>query len=182
METVMAAEFDDAPDEQDQSEVFDEDNNELEAQRYGGRDNEQTFEDLPDVLDLTQATGDADDDEADIGDEMDDAEIVARARDNDDDDDDLEDDDLVRGEEVELDEEEDLTDLADGEDPDETDGVDRADPDEVELEYVGDLNDVAAAASAAQALEADSLSDADLRELDYKDEFTRDEDEAPASP
>ena len=77
---------------------------------------------------------------------------------------------------------EDLTDLADGEDPDETDGVDAADPDEVELEYVGDLNDVAAAASAAQALEADSLSDADLRELDYKDEFTRDEDEAAASP
>jgi hypothetical protein len=177
----MAAEFD-APDEQDQSEVFDEDNNELEAQRYGGRDNEQTLEDLPDVLDVTQAMGDADDDETPIGDEMDDEEIVARARDDDNDDDDIEDDDLLRSEEIELDEEEDLTDLADGEDPDETDGIDEHDPDEVELEYVGDLNDVAAAASAAQALESDTLSDADLRELDYKDEFTRDEDEAPAPP
>lgn len=178
----MAADFDnDGPDEQDQSEVFDEDNNELETQRYGGRDNEQTFEDLPDVLDVTQAAGDADDDEAEIGDEMDDAEIVARARDTDDDDTDLEDDELVRGEEIELDEEEDLTDLADGEDLDDLDGIDAPDPDEVELEYVGDLNDIAAAASAAQSLEADSLSDADLRELDYKDEFTRDEDEAPAA-
>ncbi|OYX34337.1 MAG: hypothetical protein B7Y99_05690 [Caulobacterales bacterium 32-69-10] len=178
----MAAESD-APDEQDQSEVYDEDNNELESQRYGGRDNEQTFEDLPDVLDVTQAVGDDDDDddEAAIGDDMDDAEIVARARDDVDDDDNIEDDDLLRSEEIALDPEEDLTDFADGEDPGSRDGLDRTDPDEVELQYVGDLNDVAAAASAAQALESDSLSDADLRELDYKDEFTRDEDEAAAS-
>jgi hypothetical protein len=177
----MAADFD-APDEQDQSEVFDEDNNELEAQAYGGRDNEQTFEDLPDVLDVTQATGDADEDESEIGEDLDDEEIVALARDNDDDDDDLEDDDLVRGEEVEFDAEEDLTDAADGEDPDDRDGIDVADPDEVELEYVGDLNDVAAAASAAQTLESETLSDSDLRELDYKDEFTRDDDEPATSP
>ncbi len=176
----MAAEFD-APDEQDQSEVFDEDNNELEAQTYGGRDNEQTFEDLPDVLDVTQADGDADEDEPEIGEDMDDDEIVASAQDDDDDDDDLEDDDLLRSEEIELDPEEDLTGIADGDDPDDLDGLDETDPDEVELEYVGDLNDVAAAASAAQSLESDSLSDADLRELDYKDEFTRDEDEAATS-
>jgi hypothetical protein len=168
------------PDEQDQSEVFDEDNNELEEQRYSGRENEQTLEDLPDVLDVTQADGDADDDEPAIAEEMDDEDIVASARDSDDDDQDLEDDDLVRGEEIEFDREEDLTDIQDGEDPDETDGVAELDPDEVELEYVGDLNDVAAASSAAQSLESDNLSDADLRELDYKDEFTRDEDEAGA--
>lgn len=175
----MPAEFD-GPDEQDQSEVFDEDNTELEEQRYGGRDNGETLEELPDVFDVTRAVGDADDDEPEIGEDMTDDEIVSSARDNDDDDDDLEDDDLVRSEEIELDQEEDLTDIQDGEDPDDRDGIDARDPDEVELEYVGDLNDVDAAASAAQSLESDTLSDADLRELDYKDEFTRDEDAAAA--
>jgi hypothetical protein len=180
----MAADLDAAYDEQDQSEVFDEDNTELEEQRYGGRENGETLEELPDVFDVTQAVGDEDDDEAEIGEEMDDEEIVASARDRDDDDDDLEDDDLVRSEEIELDPEEDLTGLAeaDYDDPDEVDDIAARQPDEVELDYVGDLNDLAGARSAAQSLESDTLSDSDLRELDYKDEFTVDEDEAEASP
>ena len=179
----MASDLDADFDEQDQSEVFDEDNNELEEQRYGGRDNEQALEDLPDVFDVTQAVGDEDDDEAEIGDDLDDDEIVARARDNDDDDDDLEDDDLVRRDEEAFDRESDLTSIADAdqEDPDDVDAIDAEEPDEVQLEYVGDLNDLEGAASAAQGLEAEVLSDADLRELDYKDEFTIDEDETPAS-
>jgi hypothetical protein len=179
MEFRMAADLDAAYDEQDQSEVFDEDNTELEEQRYGGRDNGETLEELPDVFDVTQAVGDDDDDDAEIGEELDDDEIVARAKDNDDDDDDLEEDDLVRREEEELDPLEDLAGFPDTDDadPDDVDGVDRLMPDEVELEYAGDLNDEVNASSAAQSLESDRLSDRDLRELDYKDEFTVDEDE-----
>jgi hypothetical protein len=178
----MASDLDADFDDQDQSEVFDEDNNELEEQRYSGRENEQTLEDLPDVLDVTQAVGDDDDEEAGIGEEMDDDEIVARARDNDEDDDDLEDDDLARRDEEAFEPEGDLTSLADADaaDLDDVDRVDALEPDEVPLEYVGDLNDLEGAASAAQGLEAERLSDADLRELDYKDEFTVDEDGPPA--
>ncbi len=69
---------------------------------------------------------------------------------------------------------------ADAEDPDAVDGVDARGRDEVDLEYVGDLNDLEGATSAAQGLEAETLSDSDLRELDYKDEFTIDEDETDA--
>lgn len=159
----------DGYDDQDQSEVFDEDNTELEEQVYGGHDNGETFEELPDVLDVTQALGDEDDDEAEIGEEMDDEEIVARAMEEDD----LEEDDVVSGEMLAQTADHELADLDD-------DMASAAG--EVELEYVGDLNDLAGAASAAQALEAARLSDADLRELDYKDEFTIDEDEAAPAP
>ena len=42
-----------------------------------GRDGEfRTFEELPDVLDVTQAEGDADDDDALIAEELDDEEII----------------------------------------------------------------------------------------------------------
>lgn len=150
-------------DEQDQSEVLDEDNIEVESQRYGERGDESVFEALPDVLDVTQAIGDEDDDDAEIGEDLDDEELVALARDSDDD----------RGDGAGYPEFE-----------DDLDAVDRADAharNEVELEYRGDLADLEGAASAAQALEADTLSDSDLRELDYKDEFTIDEDE-PRAP
>jgi hypothetical protein len=162
----------DAYDEQDQSEVFDEDNTN-DVDRGPGEEAEQ-LEDLVDVLDVTRAVGDVDDDDALIGDEMDDEDIVTSAIDNDDDDDDLEDDDLAPRNQEAFDEEEDLTDVNDGEDPD-LEIAARA-GDEVELEYVGDLNDLEGASSAAQDMESDNLSDADLRELDYKDEFTVDED------
>lgn len=169
-------------DEQDQSEVFDEDNTELESQRYGGRENEDVFEALPEVRDLTRAVGDDDDDEAEIGEELDDDELIALARDNDDDEDDLEDDDLrTRDEEPFAPAEDDGGYPDDIDDPDQVDRIARRERDEVELEYRGDLTDLAGAASAAQALESDTLSDSDLRELDYKDEFTVDEDEADAA-
>lgn len=63
-------------DEQDGAEALDED--------VVGRDGEmRTFEELPDVLDVTQAEGDVDDDEALIAEELDDAEIVALERESD---------------------------------------------------------------------------------------------------
>ena len=110
------ADPDTGADEQDQAEVFDEDNTNP-SERGPGEDAEQ-FEDLVDVFDVTARAGDADEDEPEIGEDLDDDEIVASARDNDDDDDDLEDDDLVRSEEIAFSEEEDLTSVSD---PDEAD-------------------------------------------------------------
>ena len=164
------SDLDAAYDEQDQSEVFDEDNTN-DVDRGPGEEAEQ-LEDLVDVFDVTTAVGDADDDDALIGDEMDDEEIISSSTDEDSED--LEDDDLAPRDEVTFNEEEDLTGINDGEDPDLEIAAHAGD--EVELEYVGDLNDLEGATSAAQDLESDTLSDADLRELDYKDEFTVDED------
>lgn len=63
-------------DEQDGAEAPDED--------VVGRDGEmRTFEELPDVLDVTQAEGDVDDDDALIAEELDDAEIVDIERESD---------------------------------------------------------------------------------------------------
>lgn len=63
-------------DEQDGAETLDED--------VVGKDGElRTFEELPNVLDVTQAEGDADDDDALIGEDLDDDEIVALERDMD---------------------------------------------------------------------------------------------------
>lgn len=173
----MAVDLDSGFDDQDQSEVFDEDNTNP-TERGPGEEAEQ-LEDLDDVFDVTSAVGDADEDEGEIAEDLDDAEIVARARDQDEDDDDLEDDDLRRRDEIEFADEEGLDDMADVDelDLDEVDAVAGREADEVELEYAGDLNDRAGARSAAQSVEADTLSDADLRELDYKDEFTVDEDD-----
>ena len=173
--------LDSAFDEQDQSEIFDEDNTN-DMDRGPGQEAEQ-LEDLVDVFDVTSAVGDSDDDDALIGDELDDADIVAIATDNNDDDDDLEDDDLVARDQEALDRETDLTSIADvdAQDLDDVDDIAALSSGEVELEYVGDLNDLEGASSAAQSLESESLSDSDLRELDYKDEFTVDEDDAAAN-
>lgn len=159
-------------DPQDQSEVYDEDNTNIDEQRDGGPDREQ-FEDLVDVFDVTRAEGDEDDDEALIGEDLDDEEIVALERDSDQGDADLEDDDILLRDSVELDEEEDLLGMADvgDEDADEVDGIGELADDEVELEYAGDLNDLAGAESAAQDLESiRELSNEDLQDLDYRDE------------
>jgi hypothetical protein len=60
-------------DEQDGAETTDED--------VVGRDSEmRTFEEAPDVLDITQADGDADDDDALIAEALDDDEIIAPER------------------------------------------------------------------------------------------------------
>lgn len=60
---------DNGQDGQDGAEAMDDD--------VVGRDGEfRTFEELPDVLDVTQAEGDADDDDALIGEDLDDDEII----------------------------------------------------------------------------------------------------------
>jgi hypothetical protein len=164
------ADLNTARDEQDQSEVFDEDN--TNANFDGAGEDAETFEDLVDVYDATAATGDADADEPEIGDNLDDDQIVAYGRDDDDAGDDLEGGDDPRRDEIDFELEADPTDSVA---QDDVDGVGARQPDEVELEYVGDLSDLAGAASAAQTLESAALSDRDLRELDYKDEFTLDE-------
>ena len=68
-------------DAQDRAEALDEDVVGLDGQR-------RVFEELPDVLDVTRAKGDADDDDALIGEDIADAEIVERGRDKDGDPDD----------------------------------------------------------------------------------------------
>lgn len=61
--------IDNGYDEQDRAEALDED--------MVGRDGElRTFEELPDVLDVTTAVGDADDDDGLTAEELDDSEIV----------------------------------------------------------------------------------------------------------
>lgn len=69
-------------DEQDGAEALDED--------VVGKDGElRTFEELPDVLDVTQAEGDADDDDALIAEELDDDEIIDLEQDEEGDPDDV---------------------------------------------------------------------------------------------
>jgi hypothetical protein len=174
-------------DQQDVAEVFDEDNTNLETDLYSGRENPETLDEIPDVYDATRAVGDSDDEAGLIGEEMDDEEIVALERASDQDDADLEDDDLVARDAEEFDVEEDLQDVGDvgAEDFDDTDAIAARGPDEVELEYAGDLNDLEGAEASAADLESARLSDSDLRELDYKDEYTIDDDDdgtASAAP
>ena len=154
-------------DAQDVAETFDEDNTNVDGRRGGGREDVEQFEDLPDVLDVTHAAGDDDDDDAEIGEEMDDDEIVSAARDKEDAD--FEDDDLAGRDEESLRAETVRQSSNVGTDPDLADDIDRQDPDEVELTYAGDLMDVAGASSGAADMESDELSDEDLRELHYKD-------------
>lgn len=59
----------------DLAEAFDEDN-----QNLAGEGEMKTFEELPKVLDVTSAEGDADNDDALIGEDLDDDEIIALER------------------------------------------------------------------------------------------------------
>jgi hypothetical protein len=189
----MASDIDGGWDDQDQSEVFDEDNQ--NADETGGPGNEmRTFEELPDVLDLTSAVGDADDDAALIAEDLDDEEIIAleseaeladfeddelagrmpEAMDNDS----L---DLMDAEEVYLSEEArmDIRDEIDAIEGDENSelSMSQGSPDEVELEYTGDLENASVReGKRAAALEAARLDDDDLDDLGYSGE---DESEAP---
>ena len=164
-------------DEQDVAETFDEENTNLEADLYSGRENPEVLEELPEVYDSTTAVGDEDDDAALIGDDLDDDEIVDLERGSDQDDADLEDDDISAREPEKYRREESLLDEAEVGDQDlgAVDGADDLESNEVELEYAGDLNDLEGAESAAQNLESSRLSDSQLRDLDYKDEYTVDE-------
>ena len=138
-------------DDQDNAEAFDED-------ATGGDDRllreRATFEELPELLDVTRAVGDADDDDALIGEEMDDDEIIAAERDAEDGD--FEDDDLRTRDE------ESLRAAA-------VDDGDEISADEVELRYVGDLSGVSDDRLAVRDLESDELSDEDLKDLDYRE-------------
>ena len=155
-------------DDQDGAEVFDEDNTNIESRRQGGAEDAEQFEDLPDVYDVTKKVGDEDDDEGEIGEDMDDDEIVAASADGDEDD---EEDDDLKARFPEPGGAEDPSDENDlgPDDPDLKDDIDKKDPHEVELTYAGDLMNVAGAGSSAADMESDSLDDDDLRDLDYKD-------------
>jgi len=153
----MAAETPDI-DAQDVAEVFDEDNLDSDSMRLARDDEELNFDDMPDVLDVTSAKGDEDDDEGIIGDDLDDDEIVELSTQEADESEDEEDDDAYRASEnLDIDDDEDLEAT-----------------DEVGLSYGGDMDTVPGAHSAAQRYESRTLSDEDLSELGYK--------EAPKEP
>jgi len=153
----------DGADAQDHSEVFDEDNtNPME--RGPGEEAEQ-FEDLLDLLDVTSAVGDSDDDEAVIAEELDDEAIVASAETE------RDDDEATRADQ-ELDGDEDSSGAA-------LLGEDDSGREEVELEFLGDLNDRADARSAAQDLESEAYSELDDEE-DFDPETGREQGDAPA--
>ncbi len=132
-------------DEQDQSEVFNEDN--FDAEDGGTAVNEyKTFEEIPDVLDLTSADGDADEDafdedDVDLDDELsaDGVEPEADAR---------------SGEDAPRISEQDL-------------GADTPSDDEIELVYSGLMEDVKGAQSSAAHWEAKRLADDDIEDLGY---------------
>ncbi len=135
-------------DAQDVAEVYDEDNTNIEARRQNGREDAEQFEDLPDVYDATRAQGDDQDEDEEF------------------EEDDLEDD----GEDWDRDPRDRDDRAEDGADEDEIDGLEARDPDEVDLEFAGDLTDVAGASSSAADLESNSLDDDDLRALHYKED------------
>jgi len=167
----MAADLETDVDAQDLAEVFDEDNTNTESQRLGGAEDGEQIEDLVALFDVTKAVGDADDEDALIGDDLDDDEIVYLASQGDDEEDDEEetDEDTLRGPDP-ADDDADLIGGLDDEDDDLVDGVDRPPRNDVDLTFVGDLNDVAGAHSAAQRYESRTLSDEDLAALDYKED------------
>src|SRR4051812_38136095 len=164
----MASDVNPDFDDQDQSEVFDEGNQSLDGAGDIGADM-MTLEELPDVLDVTSAVGDADDEAGLIGEDLDDDEIIdletdaAEA--------DTEDDELASRMPEALDGE------AEGGDEvtevllDEEQGLDDGDrtrsrgaADEATLVYAGDLDNADSRADAAD-LEADVLADDDIAVL-----------------
>lgn len=139
--------LDNPADEQDQSEAFDEDN--FDAEDGGVPTGEfRTFEELPDVLDVTAADGDADEEDFD--------------------EDDLDLDDALSAEGVEPD-----ADPLFGADAarvsEQNLGVDDATADEVELVYSGLMEDVKGAQASAAHWESKRLSDDDIEDLGYAD-------------
>ncbi len=135
-------------DEQDQSEAFDEDN--FDPADAGAPTNEfRTFEEMPDVLDVTAAEGDADEDDFD--------------------EDDLDLDDELSAEGIEPD-----ADPLFGADAarvsDQDLGADQPGDDEVELVYSGLMEDVKGAQASAAHWESKRLSDDDIEDLGYAPE------------
>ncbi len=150
-------------DGQDMAEVFDEDNQLTEERRMAGGDDGLTFEGQPSLYDATTAVGDSDDDDALIGDDMDDSEIVELSTDTDVDDEDVEDDPYVL-----RNAEEGSADLDfDDDDRDEDDGVVRLSPEEARLLDAGDLNNAQHAEGSAKRMESNRLSDEEITDLGY---------------
>jgi hypothetical protein len=176
----MVTDVDSDWDGQDGAEVFDEDNQNLEN---GG--DMRTLEELPDVLDVTHAAGDDDDDEALIGEELDDDEIIdleADAAEADDEDDDLS-GRMAEGSEIdnELDDVrfdgETRYDVSDDNDYIRNDAASeramRRANNDVDLEFTGDLNEVSVSdEEGAAAMESDTVSDEDLDRLGYSNAHT----------
>jgi len=79
----MATDIESDRDDQDQSEVFDEDNQNLDGDGRVRTGEMRTFEEMPKVIDLTSAEGDSDDDDALIGEDLEDDEIIALEQDKD---------------------------------------------------------------------------------------------------
>ena len=133
-------------DPQDAAEAFDEDNlDPTEANKY------RTFEENPDLLDLTRAEGDEDEDE--------DPEFLA-----------LEDEDLEETERVRTDgyDESDLDDVTDR---DARDGVEDGEDEDSPLVFVGDVDNLRGAQGSAAHFEPRApLSDDDVEALGYSDE------------
>lgn len=144
------------PDEQDQSEVFDEDNYD-DADPGSDTSDFKTFEELPEVLDVTQADGDADDEPFD------------------EDDQDLDDDLGAAGIEAEADA---LLGL-DGERLNQIDGESNGlrGSDEVELVYSGLMEDERGAQASAAHWESKTLADDDIADLGYGPDGDRDQQE-----
>lgn len=160
-------------DEQDQSEAFDEDNFDAADPGFDTADM-KTMDEQPDVLDVTARAGDEDDDDAAIGEELDDDEIIeleAQYEDADIEDDPLKsrepeafDDDSLGPEDAEevYHLEEAKLDVRE-ETPGESGG-----PAEVRLVDSGDLLNASNAAPREEAsFESRNLSDEDLEDLDY---------------
>jgi hypothetical protein len=150
------------------AEAWDEDNQDSDSQRLARGDDELNADDRPDVYDATRRVGDDDDDDALIGDDMDDADIVELAVDDDADDEDAEDDPYrLRSADAFDDEDADDLDLEDDIDTDPDAEVARLGPDEVELDDAGDLNTRAGASGSARRFESSRLSDEDIERLGY---------------
>ena len=147
--------FDDA-DPQDVAETLDETNYDLNEERNEMR----TFEELPDVLDVTQAVGDRDDDEALAldADEFDEDAI---------DDDDLEEDNELDYHAATEEHEDDLDGLGpeDGYDEDRLPTRDNIEG----LDEVGDADTVEGGEDDVSDFQAKALSDADLEGMGYSE-------------
>lgn len=155
-------------DEQDLAEVFDEDNT-TALDGVGDGSEMATFEEMPDVYDVTTALGDADVDDvhaAEDADELDEDELDGISDDleyDDEAEDDTLDDDLE-------DEPEDLEVFDDDDDLDEVDDVDELEEDEADLEYVADVEDADSSEEASDYESEDELSDEDVVELGYAED------------
>lgn len=138
------------PDEQDQAEAFDEDTLDGDDRAYNALE-PRTFEELPDLLDVTRAAGDADADDPDPDFDPDQADL---------------------DEELSLEGVEPEADALYGADAPRLTEIDqesnglRAD-DEVELVYSGLMEEVQGAQSSAAHWESRRLADDDLADLGY---------------